>query len=65
MVSSSQEWTLQGKPHKPLRFDDLNIPQPNPPLIETVEELAVPQMEQDEPAQVAQLMETTVLQRST
>jgi hypothetical protein len=44
---------------------DLDIPQPNPPLIETVEEQTVPQMEQDEPTQVAQPMETTGLRRST
>jgi hypothetical protein len=44
-----------------IEIDDLNIPQPNPPLIKTVEEPTVPQMEQDEPTQVAQPMETTGL----
>jgi type IV secretory pathway VirB10-like protein len=56
---------LQGKPPQTIEIDDLNIPQPNPPLIKTVEEPTVPQMEQDEPTKVAQLMETTAgLQRS-
>jgi hypothetical protein len=56
---------VAGQAPQTIEIDDLNIPQPNPPLIETVEELTVPQMEQDEPTQVAQLMETTGLQRST
>jgi hypothetical protein len=47
-----------------IEIDDLDIPQPNPPLIETVKEPTVPQMEQDEPTQVAQPMETTGLRRS-
>jgi hypothetical protein len=47
-----------------IEIDDLDIPQSNPPLIKTVEEPTVPQMEQDEPTQVAQPMETTGLQRS-
>jgi hypothetical protein len=41
-----------------VEIDDLDILQPNPPLIKTVEELTVPQMEHDKPTQVAQLMET-------
>jgi hypothetical protein len=53
---------LQSKPQpQTIEIDDLNILQPNQPLIETVEELTVPQMEHDEPTQVAQLMETTGL----
>jgi hypothetical protein len=53
---------LLGKPKKLLRLHDhLKILQPNPPLIKTVEELTVPQMEHDEPTQVAQAMETTGL----
>jgi hypothetical protein len=61
-VLSSQDWTLQGKPQpQTIEIDDLNIPQPDPPLIKTVEELTVPQMEHDEPTQVAQLVETTGL----
>jgi hypothetical protein len=50
-------------PHT-VEIDDLDILQPNPPLIKTVDELTVPQMEQDEPTQVAQLVETTGLWRS-
>jgi hypothetical protein len=48
-----------------IEIDDLDIPQPNPPLIKTVEEPTVPTMEHDEPSEVAQPMETTGLQRST
>jgi hypothetical protein len=55
---------IAGQAPQTIEIDDLDILQPNPPLIETVEELTVPQMEQDEPTQVAQLMETTGLQRS-
>jgi hypothetical protein len=40
-------------------IDALDILQPDPPLIETVEELTVHQMEHDEPTQVAEMMETT------
>jgi hypothetical protein len=49
---------VAGQAPQTIEIDDLNIPQPNPPLIERVEE-------HDEPAQVAQPMETTGLQRST
>jgi hypothetical protein len=55
---------VAGQAPQTIEIDDLDILQPNPPLIETVEELTVPQMEQDEPTQVAQLMETTGLRRS-
>jgi hypothetical protein len=55
---------IAGQAPQTIEIDDLDIPQPNPPLIETVEELTVPQMEQDEPTQDAQPMETTGLQRS-
>jgi hypothetical protein len=47
-----------------VEIDDLDILQPDPPLIKTVEEPTVPQMEQDEPTQVAQPIETTGLRRS-
>jgi hypothetical protein len=56
---------VAGQAPQTIEIDDLNILQPIPPLIETVEEPTVPQMEQDEPTQVAQPMETTGLQRST
>jgi hypothetical protein len=56
---------IAGQAPQTVEIDDLDIPQPDPPLIETVEEPTVPQMEQDEPTQVAQPMETTVLGRST
>jgi hypothetical protein len=56
---------VAGQAPQTIEIDDLDIPHPNPPLIETVEEPTVPQMEQDEPAQVAQLMENTGLQRAT
>jgi hypothetical protein len=56
---------IAGQAPQTVEIDDLNIPQPNPPLINTVEELTVPQIEQDESTQVAQLMETTGLRRST
>jgi hypothetical protein len=55
---------VAGHAPQTIEIDDLDIPQPNPPLIKTVEEPTVPQMEQNEPTQVAQLMETTGLQRS-
>jgi hypothetical protein len=51
-------------PAQTIEIDDRDIPQPNPPLIKTVEEPTVPTMEHDEPTQVAQLMETTGLRRS-
>jgi hypothetical protein len=54
---------VAGQAPQTVEIDDLHIPQPNPPLIKTVEELTVPQMEQDEPTQVAQPMETTGLRR--
>ncbi len=49
---------VAGQAPQTIKIDDLNIPQSNPPLIETVKEPTVPQMEQDEPTQVAQPMET-------
>jgi hypothetical protein len=55
---------VAGQAPQTVEIDDLDIPQPDPPLIETVEEPTVPQIEQDEPTQVAQPMETTGLQRS-
>jgi hypothetical protein len=55
---------VAGQAPQTVEIDDLDIPQPNPPLTETVEEPTVPQMEQDEPTQVAQPMETTGLRRS-
>jgi hypothetical protein len=55
---------IAGQAPQTVEIDDLDIPQPDPPLIELVEELTVPQMEQDEPTQVAQPMETTGLRRS-
>jgi hypothetical protein len=54
---------IAGQAPQTIEIDDFDILQPNPPLIETVEELTVPQMEQDEPTQVAQPMETTGLQK--
>jgi hypothetical protein len=56
---------IAGQAPQTIEIDDIDIPQPNPPLIEAVDEPTVPQMEQDEPTQVAQPMETTGLQRST
>jgi hypothetical protein len=56
---------VAGQAPQTVEIDDLDITQPDPPLIETVEEPTVPQMEQDEPTQVAQLMQTTGLRRST
>jgi hypothetical protein len=56
---------VAGQAPQTVEIDHLDILQPDPPLIKTVEELTVPQMEQDEPSQVAQLMETTGLRRST
>jgi hypothetical protein len=55
---------VAGQAPQTIEIDDIDIPQPNPPLIKAVDEPTVPQMEQDEPTQVAQLMETTGLQRS-
>jgi hypothetical protein len=49
---------VAGQSPQTVEIDDLDIPQPNPPLIKTVEEPTVPQMEQDEPTQVAQPMQT-------
>jgi hypothetical protein len=56
---------VAGQAPQTVEINDLDIPQPNPPLIETVEEPTVPLIEQDEPTQVAQPMESTGLQRST
>jgi hypothetical protein len=58
---------ISGQAPQTVEIADLDIPQPghDPPLIKTVEEPTVPQMEQDEPTQVAQPMETTGLRRST
>jgi hypothetical protein len=56
---------VAGQAPQTVEIDDLDIAQPNPPLIETVEEPTLPQMEQDEPTQVAQPIKTTGLQRST
>jgi hypothetical protein len=50
-----------GQAPQTIEIDDLDIVQPGPPLIETVEELTVSTMEHDEPTQVAQPMETTGL----
>jgi hypothetical protein len=56
---------VAGQAPQTVEIDDLDIPQPDPPLIKTVEELTVPQMEQDEPTQVAQPMQAAGLRRST
>jgi hypothetical protein len=56
---------VAGQAPQTVEIDDLDIPQPDPPLIETVEEPTVPQMEQDVPTQVAQPMQTAGLRRST
>jgi hypothetical protein len=56
---------IAGQAPQTVEIDDLDIPQPDPPLIETVEEPTVPLMEQDEPTQVAQPMQTAGLRRST
>jgi hypothetical protein len=56
---------IAGQAPQTVEIDDLDIPQPDPPLIKTVEELTVPQTEQDEPTQVAQPMEIAGLRRST
>jgi hypothetical protein len=56
---------VAGQAPQTVEIDDLDIAQPDPPLIETVEEPTLPQMEQDEPTQVAQPIKTTGLQRST
>jgi hypothetical protein len=56
---------IAGQAPQTVEINDLNILQPDPPLMETVDKLTV-QMEHDEPTQVvAQPMETTGLQRST
>jgi hypothetical protein len=52
---------IAGQAPQTVEIDDLNILQPNPTLIETVEEPTVPQMEHDEPTEIAQPMETTGL----
>jgi hypothetical protein len=44
---------VAGQAPQTVEIDDLDIPQPDPPLIETVKEPTVSQMEQDEPTQVA------------
>jgi hypothetical protein len=56
---------IAGQAPQTVEIDDLDIPQPDPSLIKTVEEPTVPQMEQDEPTQVAQPMQTAGLRRST
>jgi hypothetical protein len=56
---------VAGQAPQIIEIDDLNIPQPNQPIIETVEEPTVPTMEHDEPTEVAQPMETTGLQKLT
>jgi hypothetical protein len=44
---------VAGQAPQTVEIDDLDIPQPDPPLIETVKEPTVPQMEKNEPTQVA------------
>jgi hypothetical protein len=56
---------VAGQAPQTVEIDDLDIPQPDPPLIETVEEPTVPSMEHDEPSEGAQPMEITGLRRST
>jgi hypothetical protein len=56
---------VAGQAPQTVEIDDLDIPQPDPPLIKSVEEPTLPQMEQDEPTQVAQPMQTAGLRRST
>jgi hypothetical protein len=56
---------VAGQAPQTIEIDVLDIPQPDPPLIETFEEPTAPQMEQDKPTQVAQLMQTAGLRRST
>jgi hypothetical protein len=56
---------IAGQAQQNVEIDDLNIPQPDPPLIKTVEEPAVPTIKHDEPSEVAQPMEATGLRRST
>jgi hypothetical protein len=53
---------VAGQAPQTIEIDDLDIPQPDPPLIKTVEEPTVPTMEHNEPTEVAQPMETTGLQ---
>jgi hypothetical protein len=55
---------VAGQTPQTVEIDDLDIPQPDPPLIKTVEELTVPQAEHNEQTQVVQLMETTGPSRS-
>jgi hypothetical protein len=55
---------VAGQAPQTIEIDDLDILQPDPPLIKTVEEPTVPTMEHDEPSEVSQPMETTGLQRS-
>jgi hypothetical protein len=55
---------VAGQAPQTVEIDDLDILQPDPPLIKTVEEPTVPTMEHDEPTEVAQPMETTGLRRS-
>jgi hypothetical protein len=55
---------IAGQATQTIEIDDLDIPQPDPPLIKMVEEPTVPQMEQDEPTQIAQPMQTAGLRRS-
>jgi hypothetical protein len=52
---------VAGQAPQTIEIDDLNILQPNPLRIESVEEPTVPTMEHDEPTQVTQPMETTGL----
>jgi hypothetical protein len=52
---------VAGQAPQTIEIDDLNILQPNPLLIESVEEPTVPTMEHDEPTQVTRPMETTGL----
>jgi hypothetical protein len=52
---------VAGQAPQTIEIDDLDILQPDPPLIVTVEEPTVPTTEHDEPTQFAQLMDTTGL----
>jgi hypothetical protein len=47
---------VAGQAPQTIEIDDLNILHKNPPLIKTVEEPTVTQMEHDKPTQVAQPM---------
>jgi hypothetical protein len=44
---------IAGQAPQTVEIDDLNILQPDPPLIKIVKELTIPQMEHDKPTQVA------------